>query len=389
MKRIAALAALVLLSGCATKGPAVPTVTAPATEAGTTAQETDVNDLAFRLIKEKRWPEAVEAAQKAVARDAGSSAAHFNLGRALLGSGRAGEAVAEFDRASELTKGANADVEYFHGQALVAAKQKQRAAEVWLRALTGPLSGDAEITAALKEVLPQDHLAAAVGDVNADGKLDLLQVNTDRFVITSGAGGRLYDGPIQESGLKGISHRIAIYPVSEGAPLIHVEIPACPSAPLNAFYWYDGKKITAVGDTQKGPCLNYNIKDGGILEEGFKASDVYYVSRKKFEKGEFKAIGGAVRLTWPARQERIGYLLESVYRTPMETPGDIFTSLQTYEELRARTAQGRWEFQQGGEIGPDFVQVKPVQDGKTLGIANVYLQKDANGNVKITRIVWP
>jgi hypothetical protein len=42
----------------------------------------------------------------------------------------------------------------------------------------------------------------------------------------------------------------------------------------------------------------------------------------------------------------------------------------------------------GNPSSRDFVQVKPVHDGKTLGIATVYLQK-ADSGVKVTRIVWP
>jgi hypothetical protein len=42
----------------------------------------------------------------------------------------------------------------------------------------------------------------------------------------------------------------------------------------------------------------------------------------------------------------------------------------------------------GNPSSRDFVQVKPVLNGKTLGIATVYLQK-ADSGVKITRIVWP
>jgi hypothetical protein len=73
----------------------------------------------------------------------------------------------------------------------------------------------------------------------------------------------------------------------------------------------------------------------------------------------------------------------------LDEPGELFAYAQVYEEFRSKTAAaGHWEFQQGGEVMADSVQVKPVHDGKTLGIATVYLQK-ADSGVKITRIVWP
>jgi tetratricopeptide (TPR) repeat protein len=243
LKRFAALITLLLIAGCsATKSPPAPSNAAPvkASDAAPVqpAPAAAVNDEAFALIKQQRWPEAIAAAQKAIAANGDDSAAHFNLGRAYLGAGQAAEAAAAFVRASQLTGAANADVEYFRGQALVANQQVKEAAQVWTGALAGPLHGDKEIAAELQKVLGKLDLAVAVGDVNADGKPDLLQVKAERLTITSGTGERLYDGDLPPKSLKEITHRIRLYPLSTGAPLIHVEIPACASAPLNALFWY-------------------------------------------------------------------------------------------------------------------------------------------------------
>jgi hypothetical protein len=197
MKRTAlVLTAALLAAGCSTSS-RKPTSAPPAPAlAPAPPPVNEWNDRTFQLIKEKRWSQAVEAGQKAVAMDGKNSAAHFNLGRAYLGAGRTGEAAAELDKASELTGGANADVEYFRGDARFAAGQTPQGADIWAQSLEGPVAGDRVIADALQKILFKVPLPVVVGDVDGDGKPDLLRVADDHFRITSGTGQRLYDAPI-------------------------------------------------------------------------------------------------------------------------------------------------------------------------------------------------
>jgi hypothetical protein len=167
-----------------------------------------------------------------------------------------------------------------------------------------------------------------------------------------------------------------------------VAIPACPSASQNAFFWFDGSKVTPVGDS-KGPCTDYAFRSDGTIEEGLRAGGIYLIAIKRFEQGRFVSVGTKSRLMWEPRQDQVGYLLTSIVGAPLEDPESLFAARQVYEEFRSRVDKAQWEFQQGGESSPDFVQVKPVRDGKTLGIATVYLQKASGGNLRVALIAWP
>ena len=79
-----------------------------------------LSEMGRALILQKRFPEAIDALRKAVARDPSMSAAHENLGSAYLGSGAPGEALGELEEALRLDDGTRrADIIQARGNAKV------------------------------------------------------------------------------------------------------------------------------------------------------------------------------------------------------------------------------------------------------------------------------
>lgn len=393
----AAMLALLMLTACspaskpavteppATEPPApsVPVASKPTTLAGW-------NDLAFTQINAQRWAEAIEAAQEAIALDGKSSAAHFNLGRAYLGAGKAEEAVPAFDTASTLTEGANADVEFYRGRAREAANQLAEAVRVWADALEGPLAGDQEIAAALEALLQKHDAPVALGDVDMDARLDLLRVDGDRFRITSGTGQRRYDGEIMRNTWDGSSHIIRLYPLSGEPPLIHVEVPACASAPLNTFFWFDPEvKEVRELDGGEGPCSVFLYVDDHRLENGLRAGGVYLINELRFEAGAFQSVGRKSALMWLPTAEVVEYYLTSISAWPMGAPEELFLSTESYEQFMAKTKDGSWIFEEAGPPTAESVQLKALKDGKEAGLITVFLEPAGEERVKIARILWP
>lgn len=152
MKKSAVVVVLFWIAvGCSSPSDRTPVSVPTAVEVPTAPPSmtvSDWNDRAFALLRQQQWAEAGAAAQRALDLDRGSSAAWFNLGRAQLGAGHAGEALFSFGEASRLTGGRNADVEYYRGQAAVVAGKRVEAIRIYRQAIIN-LGADKEIMAAL------------------------------------------------------------------------------------------------------------------------------------------------------------------------------------------------------------------------------------------------
>lgn len=104
-------------------------------------------------------------------------------------------------------------------------------------------------------------------------------------------------------------------------PLIHVETPTCPSAPLNHLFWFDpqAKEVRQLVDGE-GPCTVFRYVDDHLLENGMRASGLYLINLLRFEAGDFKPVGRKADLIWLPKANFVGYYLTTFTTWPLERP---------------------------------------------------------------------
>lgn len=125
-----------------------------------------------------------------------------------------------------MTKGTNADIEYYRGKAAEASSAAFRAALIYQGALR-TFSADKEIKAALTDLRSKhpEWKVVQEADVDLDGKPDRITLDMTWLTITGGNGQTLYDAspwgdyPLFDFGFE----PLVLHPLPDLPPLIHVQ----------------------------------------------------------------------------------------------------------------------------------------------------------------------
>lgn len=324
MRRLSAalIAATLILVGCSqTKSPAVraPLAEAPAPSQQTAAppQQSAVpapqtaapertpqtvdewNDRALIMIRAKRWAEARDAAEHALALDSGNRAAMFNLGRAILGTGGGIEAVNAIGHARQLWQERNPDVEYYMAEAYESADMLLDAHDTYRDAIER-WPEDKELRQAMAEFAARhdaELLYTNKADLDGDGRPEQILASKTRVQVITGTGKVLIDQAPQPASERSGTPQVIVYPLRGQSPLVHIEWKgACPSAAWNDFFWYNRATGQLGSPDGGGLCLNFLYKGDGRFEELARlGGDQLGVVKVRLVGGKFQVEGTETR----------------------------------------------------------------------------------------------
>lgn len=339
------------------------------------------NDLAFTLIKAKRWNEAIEAARTATEIDAKSSAAWFNLGRALLGAGRPWEAREGFVKARALQD--SADAAYFQGQAEEAMGQVSDADQTYAYGLK-QWPQDQELAAArtaLKARYSQyPTLPAAVGDIDGDGKADLVFVSPQRLQLMSGTGAVLYEQQLGERPDAPVG--ASVFP-QEGGAVVRVYLPGCPSAPANIILWFANGKL----QQDKPGCGSFSFTGGAVtFTSTLREAPFASIATQQWDWGQWApARIRTVVMFDTVYPEQIPWVLTRLAQAVPEVEGAQawFDPPALYETFKQRPGPGRAEFTLVEGKGTPNLTFEVLLNGKLSGHLVI-----SHANGKITGVKW-
>lgn len=301
-KQIAGLILLLtaLVAGCSTASPASPDGAPPQPPQSGSGQASrpdarTLNDQAFRLLQEKKWAESAAVSRQVIAQDATDSAAWFNLGKAQVGAGNPDEAVNSFRRASALSNGSNADVQYNLAKALGLAGETKEALALVDQAIK-QFPGDKDFVALRAQVQnpkgakPEEKTFQA--DLDGDGRPDtfveqLVAKDRPHLKVTSASGNVLYEGD-----LMGWIHNVRIFQMPDGTRLAHLEVEGCPSNPQNHFLAFSPVTKQVTDPWGKGDmCAYWSYKENGRFTTWYRLHYVVTgVTERRWADGQFTAV---------------------------------------------------------------------------------------------------
>ncbi len=337
------------------------------------------NDLALTLIREKRWTEAVDAARAATQLDEKSAAAWFNLGRALLGAGQPWDASSAFGRARAIQD--SADAAYFAGQAHEAAGSVAVAAQTYEFALKR-WPGDKEIAAALEALKAKyaryPYLPSAAGDMDGDGKSELVYVTEERVQLIGGTGAVLFEHALPKTpGIRGAS----IFPQEGALPLVAVYYGSCPSAPENVLLWFKDGKL----NQDRTSCGSVGYAGGKIsLTISNRMAPFAGISTSRWN--EDKWVSESVRMVAAfdrINPDQLAWIFTELANSPVEGAETWFTPPDLYQTFKSRVGTGRWEFVVTAGKGTSEMTFEARRDQKVQGQLTTTV-KDG----KITALKW-